>query len=210
MHLPETLKKMFSGNPDVCLLLLMVLTWKITSIAVKPKAFILAVLLTAFLVAYAYRVLGRNRWLPRFGWVRPTRRFWLYAAVAGALAAFAVSAIARLFHVRLATYPRHTILMASTSAAMLEELFFRGYLFWLILEKLLLPLRFSTILARTVTVLVTACLFAFAHKYAGLSLYTTIGTGIAYGCMRLASRSTAATAVMHGVFNFVLALLAMR
>jgi membrane protease YdiL (CAAX protease family) len=127
----------------------------------------------------------------------------------GALAAFAVSAIARVFHVRLETSPPHTILLASTSAAMLEELLFRGLLFWLLLE-LLLPLRFSTIAARTVTVLVTACAFAFAHNYAGLSLYTTIGTGIAFVCMRVASQSTAAATVMHGVFNFVLSLLAMR
>jgi membrane protease YdiL (CAAX protease family) len=169
----------------------------------------LAVLLTAFLVAYSYRILGRTPWLRRLGWLRPPWRFWVYAALAGALAAFAVSAIVRVFHVRLGTSPPHTILLASTSAAMLEELLFRGMLFWLLL-KLFLRLRFPTILACIVTVLLTACGFAFAHERAGLSLYATIGTGIAFGYMRVASQSTAAAAVMHGAFNLVLSLLAMR
>jgi hypothetical protein len=209
IHLPETVKEIVLRSPGICLFLLLLYSWRIPSIAVKPRTFVLAVLLTAFLVAYSYRILGRTPWLRRLGWLRPLRRFWVYAALAGVLAAFAVSAIARVFHVRLGTSPPHTILLASTSAAMLEELLFRGLLFWLLLE-LLLRHRFSTIPARIVTVLLTACGFAFAHGRTGLSLYATIGTGIAFGCMRVASQSTTAAAVMHGTFNFVLSVLAMR
>ena len=209
IHLPETVKETVLRNPGICLLLSLLYSWRITSIAMKPRTFLLAVLFTAFLIAYSYRILGRTLWLRRLGWLPPPRRFWLYAVLAGALAALAVSAVVRALHVRLATSPAHTILLASTSAAMLEELLFRGLLFWLLFE-LLLDLRFSAMLASILTVLLTASGFAFAHERVGLSLYATIGTGIAFGCMRVASQSTAAAALMHGVFNLVLSLLAIK
>ena len=91
---------------------------------------------------------------------------------------------------------------------MLEEMLFRGLLFWLVFE-LLRRCRVSKLAAVSVTILVIAVGFAFSHSgRTGLSLYTTILTGIAFGWMRAQSESTAAAALMHAVYNLVLSYIA--
>jgi membrane protease YdiL (CAAX protease family) len=91
---------------------------------------------------------------------------------------------------------------------MLEEMLFRGLLFWLVFE-LLSRCRVSKLAAVSATILVIAVGFAFSHGgRTGLSLYTTILTGIAFGWMRAQSESTAAAALMHAVYNLVLSYLA--
>jgi membrane protease YdiL (CAAX protease family) len=91
---------------------------------------------------------------------------------------------------------------------MLEEMLFRGLLFWLVFE-LLSRCRVSKLAAVSATILVIAVGFAFSHAgRTGLSLYTTILTGIAFGWMRAQSESTAAAALMHAVYNLVLSYLA--
>ena len=85
---------------------------------------------------------------------------------------------------------------------------FRGLLFWLVFE-LLSRCRVPKLAAVTATILVIAVGFAFSHAgRTGLSLYTTILTGIAFGWMRAQSESTAAAALMHAVYNLVLSYLA--
>ena len=82
---------------------------------------------------------------------------------------------------------------------MLEEMLFRGLLFWLVFE-LLRRCRVSKLAAVSATILVIAVGFAFSHAgRTGLSLYTTILTGIAFGWMRAQAESTAAAALMHAV-----------
>jgi hypothetical protein len=67
----------------------------------------------------------------------------------------------------------------------------------------------GTFLALSATILVIAVGFAFSHAgRTGLSLCTTILTGIAFGWMRAQSESTAAAALMHAVYNLVLSYLA--
>ncbi len=91
---------------------------------------------------------------------------------------------------------------------MLEEMLFRGLLFWLVFE-LLTRLRISNVAALSATVLLIAVGFAFSHiGRTGLSLYITILTGIAFGWMRAQSESTTAAAVMHAVYNLVLSYIA--
>ena len=91
---------------------------------------------------------------------------------------------------------------------MLEEMLFRGLLFWLVFE-LLSRCRVSKLVAVSATILVIAVGFAFAHVgKTGLSFYTTILTGIAFGWMRVQSESTAAAALMHAVYNLVLSYIA--
>ena len=60
-------------------------------------------------------------------------------------------------------------------------------------------------LANVTTVLLIAVCFAFAHTdRIGIRFAAAILTGIAFGWMRVQSGSTAAAAVMHAVYNFVL------
>jgi membrane protease YdiL (CAAX protease family) len=92
---------------------------------------------------------------------------------------------------------------------MIEEMLFRGLLFWLIFELLR---RMGLPLAAAVgaTVFLTAIAFALCHNDRhGLRLYATILTGIAFGWMRVRSGSTAAATLMHAVYNLVLLLIAM-
>ena len=50
---------------SVFLPVFLLFVWQITAIAVKPQTLGLAVLMTLFLLVYAYRVLGRTPWLRR-------------------------------------------------------------------------------------------------------------------------------------------------
>jgi membrane protease YdiL (CAAX protease family) len=92
---------------------------------------------------------------------------------------------------------------------MIEEILFRGLLFWVILE-LLRRGGLSQAAAVALTVFLTAIAFAISHNGRhGLQLYSTTLTGIAFGWIRVRSGSTAAASLMHAVYNLVLSLIAM-
>src|ERR1700692_1498310 len=196
-----------TANPELFLPVFLLFVWQITAIAVKPRALGLALLMTLLLLVYGYRVLGKTPWLRRLGWVSPRQRFWLYSVLAGLASSAGVWSIARSFHESLGGVPPpHRVLLASASGPMLEEMLFRGLLFWLVFELLR---RGQTPPAVSAAILVIAVGFAFSHSgRTGLSLYTTILTGIAFGGMRAQSESTAAAALMHAVYNLVLSYLA--
>ena len=198
-----------TANPELFLPVFLLFVWKITAIAVKPQTLVLALLMTLLLLAYGYRVLGKTPWLRRLGWVSPRQGFWLYSVLAGLGSSAGVWSIARSFHESLgAVPPPHRVLLASASGPMLEEMLFRGLLFWLIFE-ILRRCRVSKLAAVSATILVIAVGFAFSHAgRTGLSLYTTILTGIGFGWMRAQSESTAAATLMHAVYNLVLSYLA--
>jgi len=198
-----------TANPELFLPVFLLFVWKITAIAVKPQTLVLALLMTLLLLAYGYRVLGKTPWLRRLGWVSPRQGFWSYGVLAGVASGAAVWSIARFFHESLGVVPPpHRVLLAIVSGPMLEEMLFRGLLFWLVFE-LLSRCRVSKLAAVSATILVIAAGFAFSHAgRTGLSLYTTILTGIAFGWMRAQSESTAAAALMHAVYNLVLSYLA--
>ncbi len=152
---------------------------------------------------------GKTKWLRRVGWVSPRQGFWLYSFVAGIAAAVAVWSITRLFHQSLgAVPPPYTVLLATSSGAMLEELLFRGLFFWLLFQILSRVRAFQRYTCPA-TVLVIAFVFALSHVgRTGLSLFTTFLTGAAFGWLRVRSESAAAAALMHGVYNFVLSWIA--
>jgi membrane protease YdiL (CAAX protease family) len=206
---PGLLKDIVTANPELFLPVFLLLVWQASAIAVKPTTLGLALALTFVLLFYASRVLGTTLWLRRVGWVAPRQGFWLYGVIAGLGSSAGVWSIARSFHESLgAVPPPHRVLLASASGPMLEEMLFRGLLFWLIFE-LLRRCRVSKLAAVSATILVIAVGFAFSHAgRTGLSLYTTILTGIAFGWMRAQSESTAAAALMHAVYNLVLSYLA--
>ena len=204
------LRGTITDNPELFLPVACLFVWQFTAIATKPRAFGCALLLTLILFVYGYRVLGTTEWLRRLGWVSPRQGFWLFSLIAGLAAAGGVWWFARIFHQSLGRVPpSQRILLASSSGPMIEEMLFRGLLFWLIFELLR---RMSLPLAAAVsaTVFLTAMAFALSHNDRhGPRLYATILTGIAFGWMRVRSGSTAAATVMHAVYNLVLLLIAM-
>jgi membrane protease YdiL (CAAX protease family) len=130
-------------------------------------------------------VLGKTPWLRRLAWVLPRQGFWFYSVLAGVASGAAVWSIARFFHESLGGVPPpHRVLLAIVSGPLLEEILFRGLLFWLVFQ-LLSRRGVSKVAALSATVLVIAVGFAFSHiGRTGLSLYTTMLTGIAFGWMR--------------------------
>jgi membrane protease YdiL (CAAX protease family) len=203
---PGLLKDTVTANPELFLPVFLLFVWQASAIAMKPTTVGLALVLTFILLIYAYRVLGSTPWLRSLGWVAPRAKgFWLYGVVGGSVASVGVWGIARLSHLSLGGVPRpNVLLLASSSGPLLEEMLFRGLLFWLIFE---LPRRrgVSKSAASVTTVLFIAVCFALAHTdRIGIRFAATILTGITFGWMRVQSGSTAAAAVMHAVYNFVL------
>jgi len=205
----DMVRQAVTANPELFLPVFLLFVWQITAIAVKPQTLGLALLMTLPLLVYGYRVLGKTPWLRRLGWVSPRQGFWLYSVLAGLASSVGVWTIARSFQESLGGVPPpHRVLLASVSGPMLEEMLFRGVLFWLVFELLnrCHVLKFAAVSA---TILVIAVGFAFSHGgRTGLSLYTTILTGTAFGWMRAQSESTAAAALMHAVYNLALSYLA--
>lgn len=192
-------------NPELFFPVFLILVWRITDAAAKPGTLVAAFFLTGILLVYGFNVLGGSLWLRRLGWVSPRHGFWLYSVVAGMIACVAVSLVARALHESLGTLPPpHLVLLASSSGSILEELLFRGLLFWYMLE-LCQRLRWRQRPSAVATVIFVAIAFAFAHLgRTGTSLYSTALTGIAFGGIRIWSNSTAAAALMHATYNFTL------
>ena len=205
----NVLRETVTANPELFLPVFLLFVWQITAIAVKPATLGLALLMTLLLLLYSYRVLGKTPWLRRLGWVSPRQGFWLYSVCAGVGSGAAVWSFALFFHESLGGVPSpQRVLLASASGPMLEEMLFRGLLFWLI-TLLLTRVGISKSAVLTATVLLIAIGFAFSHVgRTGLSFYTTVLTGIAFGWMRAQSESTAAATLMHAVYNLVLSCIA--
>ena len=199
-----------TANPELFLPVACLFVWQVTAVAAKPAAFGFALLLTLLLFIYGYyRVLGKTEWLRRIGWVAPRQGFWFYSLIAGVAAAASVWWIARIFQQSLGGVPPpQRILLASFSGPMIEEMLFRGLLFWLIFE-LLKRRGVPQSAAVAATVCLTAIAFAFSHNDRhGLRLYATILTGLAFGWLRVRSGSTAAATLMHATYNLALSLIA--
>jgi membrane protease YdiL (CAAX protease family) len=205
VRFPGLLNDAVTANPELFLPVFLLFVWQASAISVKPRTLGVALVLTFVLLVYAYRVLGTTLWLRRLGWVAPPQRFWFYGVLAGGAASAAVWGIARLFHLSLGGVPPpNVLLLASSSGPIVEEMLFRGLLFWTVFE-LLARAGLTKSVASVTTVLLVAVCFALAHTdRTGIRFCTTILTGITFGWMRVESGSTATAAVMHGVYNLVL------
>jgi membrane protease YdiL (CAAX protease family) len=203
VRFPGLLSDAVTANPELFLPVFLLFVWQASAISVKPRTLGVALVLTFFLLIYAYRVLGTTLWLRRLGWVSPLQRFWFYGVLAGGAASAAVWGIARLFHMSLGGFPPpNVLLLATSSGPIVEEMLFRGLLFWAVFE-LLGRCRVSKSAASVTTVLLMAVCFALAHTdRTGIRFYATTLTGITFGWMRIQSGSTAAAALMHAVYNF--------
>jgi membrane protease YdiL (CAAX protease family) len=197
-------------NPELFLPVACLFVWQLTAVAAKTSVLICAALFTVLLLIYAFRVLGRTEWLRRVGWASPRQGFWAYSFIAGIAAAGGVWWFARVLHQSLGRLPpAHRVLLASSSGPMIEELLFRGLIYWLVFQGLRRA-GVSLRLAICITVFLTALAFAFSHNDRhGPRLYATILTGVAFGWMRAQSDSTAAATLMHAVYNLALLLAAM-
>ncbi|MGB8769086.1 MAG: CPBP family intramembrane glutamic endopeptidase [Candidatus Korobacteraceae bacterium] len=134
------------------------------------------------------------------GWFWPRPAYVVAALITGMVLA---AGVALYLHFRDQSMPHiglmELMLLALFLGPILEESFFRGCL---------LPLLAQTT-GNILAVLLTAFLFALFHQPADLEHWVSFAaTGIAYGWIRVVSRSTAAAAVMHVTYNLAVFLYA--
>jgi len=156
-----------------------------------------------FLILALYLVLKLRYRRPVFrplGWIWPHTAYLILAPLLGVLLAAGVAAYLRLRGQTTPTMPLVDILVLGlVLGPILEESFFRGCLLPI------LACSFGKILA----VVLTALLFALFHSPANLVHWASFTwTGIAYGWIRLSSRSTTAPAFAHAAYNLALFALA--
>lgn len=205
-----SLRKTFHGSPELFFPVAILIVWQALNVLPSPGGLWVDTLLAALLCFYGSRVLGTTQWMRRLGWIQSAAVFWAWSASAGLVCAFAVLGIARATGKPLGTvHSVHLLLLASTAGPILEELLFRGLLYW-VFHKALRHFGVPNVILYPACVVALAVLFAFAH--AGndrVHLWSAIGTGIAFGTMRVISGSTACAALMHGSYNFTLCSLAL-
>jgi membrane protease YdiL (CAAX protease family) len=135
------------------------------------------------------------------GWVWPCTPYIAVALLGGISLASGVTFYLRFRNQSTPAVPIIELLVLGfVLGPILEESFFRGCL---------LPLLAQTT-GSGIAVILTAILFALFHQPANLPHWVSFtATGVAYGWIRVASRSTAAAAVMHATYNLALFLSAM-
>jgi membrane protease YdiL (CAAX protease family) len=170
----------------------------------SPQACVAVAMFVSILV---YACVDRGQLFAYFGWVHPRRRiFWLYALMAGAVAAALVIAILHAKHTPLGHTSPATLLYGITIGPIIEEILFRGAAFSVIYVtagsiKGLLGLRLA------IAIVLSSLLFAVAHtRTMGIPWIVFFGMGTLYALMRWRSTSTAAAALMHATYNAVIAL----
>ena len=148
---------------------------------------------------FILRLRHRQPVLKPLGWVVPRVVYIVTAVIVGP--SFAAGIAMYLHHRNRFTTPipiGELLILGLVCGPILEESFFRGCL---------LPvLVVST--GTVPAVMITGVVFAVFHGPVDLAHWATLtATGIAYGWMRLASRSTMAPALMHATYNLSLCLL---
>ena len=158
--------------------------------------------LVGFLSVTLYLVLRLRHHQPvlrPLGWVLPGPVYTLAALLLGISFASAVALYLRLRNQSVPPIPILELLsLGLVFGPILEESLFRGCL---------LPLLAQTT-GNVAAVIITALLFALFHKPANLAHWVSFtGTGLAYGWLRLASRSTIPGVFMHASYNLSLFIL---
>ncbi len=131
--------------------------------------------------------------LHSLGWVWPRQVYVIVGLIAGVLLASGVALYLRYSHRSTPQIGLMELLfLGSLLGPILEESFFRGCL---------LPLLAQTT-GNIPSVILTALLFALLHLPADLVHWVSFtATGVAYGWIRVASRSTFTSAIMHASYN---------
>ncbi len=134
------------------------------------------------------------------GWVWPRPAHILVAVIAGIVRGSGVALYLRFRNQSTPQIGLMELLLALLLGPILEESLFRGCL---------LPVLAQTT-GSGIAVIVTSILFALFHQPAnGAHWVSFTATGLAYGWIRVSSRSTAAAAVMHATYNLTVFLSAM-
>jgi|SRR5215469_850366 len=149
---------------------------------------------------FILRLRYRQPVLKPLGWVVPQMPYIVMALMAGPSFAVGIALYLRLRNQVPPTIPvSELLILGLVFGPILEESLFRGCLLPVLAQ------RTGTIPA----VVITAFVFAIFHGPTNLAHWLTFtATGIAYGWVRMASRSTTAPAVMHAAYNLTLGLLA--
>jgi len=160
-------------------------------------ALIVSLILALYLVL---KLRHRRPVLRPLGWVWPCTAYVIVAPLLGVLLAAGVSIYLRLRGQSTPTVPLvEIVILGLVLGPILEESFFRGCL---------LPVLAHTV-GKSFAVVLTALLFALFHSPANLAHWASFtGTGVAYGWIRVTSRSTTAPALAHAAYNLALFLLA--
>jgi len=158
---------------------------------------VILVLMTAlYLIA---KIRHRRPVLHALGWVWPHTKWVMLAPILGVLlAGLAICLHGQAQNTR--TIPLvEAMILGVVLGPILEESFFRGCL---------LPVLAGS-LTNSLAVILTALVFALFHNPSNLSHWVSFsGSGVAYGWIRMASRSTTAATLTHAVYNLVLLLFA--
>ena len=151
----------------------------------------------AFLSVALYSVLKLRHHRPvlrPLGWVWPRP---VYAVAALVLGVSSASGVALCLHIHSQS-PRlvpEILLLRFVLGPVLEESLFRGCVLPLLAQNT----------GDIAAVMLTAILFALFHGPNDLAHWVSFAaTGLGYGCLRLASRSTTAAALMHASYNLML------
>ena len=161
----------------------------------NPSVF-LQFLLIASLTLVLYLVIKLRHHRPvlhSLGWVWPRSVYLIVGLIAGVLLA---SGVTLYLSYRHRSTPQIGLLellfLGASLGPILEESFFRGCL---------LPLLAQTT-GNVVAVILTAFLFALFHQPTDLAHWVSFTvTGVAYGWIRVVSRSTMAATLMHATYN---------
>jgi hypothetical protein len=120
-------------------------------------------------------------------------------------AAIGVLSVVRVAHMSLGAASRERLLYGVTLGPILEELIFRGAAFSLIYVTAC-SVKSLARLQIALAIIGSSLLFALAHtRTVGIPLFLSLGTGTLYAMMRWRSNSTATAALMHGIYNAVIA-----
>ena len=160
-----------------------------------------SVIVTLMLVLYlVLKLRYRQAVLRPLGWTWPPRAFVIIAPLVGGFLAAGIVFCLHGYAHDTGTMPLvGLVVLGLILGPALEESFFRGCL---------LPVVACSLGTRSAVIL-TAFLFALFHGPANLVQWLLFSsTGIAYGWIRVTSRSTTAAALAHAAYNLVLVLFA--
>lgn len=165
---------------------------------------------TAAFLVLAFGSLGKLQGMGMefVDWAPAQARFWYWAAALGVTAGSGGVALAQLAHSRINVAENWRVfLLQAALGPVLEEILFRGYLMRLLSWMIRMWTHRSTI-ATAVAVLMSAVAFGTVHllrsgtSWKEVSIISVVG--VTYGCIRMASGSSATAAVAHALYNATL------
>jgi membrane protease YdiL (CAAX protease family) len=171
--------------------------WELEHPGFGPQVTVVLLLMMALYLILKVR--HRGPVLPALGWAWPHARCGILAPILGVLlAGLAICLHGQAQNTR--TIPLvEAMILEVVLGPILEESFFRGCL---------LPVLAGG-LTNNLAVILTALIFALFHNPSNLSHWVSFGgSGVAYGWIRIASRSTTAATLTHAAYNLVLLLFA--